>query len=286
MEKGIEYDLVFLTTHQDNRYIFKYLDSISCNSSLKLYILILSQEVTVEFSNVNQQIENLQIAKMSLSKARNIGLKYLSEKGISSKYIMFPDDDSTFDLNFFEEFNQLTRSGKNFIIPIYCENSDKKLYLGKKLAEDTPLNYNHHYMIGSPNQIISYNRNVSNIYFDENLGVGALYGSCEDFDLFLRLIESGESFLFTSKLYNYHPEKTNSFANLDSSLIYKRLKSYSLGFIYTVQKHKLYSLLLYFFVRPMLAAFYYILKFNFRLVWIYSKLFFFRVINTIKFLIK
>jgi len=41
-----------------------------------------------------------------LSKARNIALKYLIINSISSKYIMFPDDDSSFDSLFFLKGNK------------------------------------------------------------------------------------------------------------------------------------------------------------------------------------
>ncbi|WP_291051441.1 MULTISPECIES: hypothetical protein [unclassified Empedobacter] len=281
-----KYDLIFLTTHQNNNYIFELLNSINIIEDFNLFVLILSQDVKLEISEYKFDIEVVEIGKMSLSKARNIGLKFLSKNNINSRYIMFPDDDSTFDISFFENFNNVTESGDNFIIPIYCKNSDKKLYLGKKLKEGELLNYKNHYMIGSPNQIINYERNVISINFDEKLGVGAVYGSCEDFDLFIRLNNKGEKFYYSSILYNYHPEKMNSFRNLDSNSIYNRITSYSLGFIYILEKYKLFSLLPYFFIRPILASFFYLLKLNFKLFWVYFRLLFFRVLNTFKFLIK
>jgi hypothetical protein len=42
--------------------------------------------------------------KMGLSKARNIALKYLLDNILSAEYIMFPDDDSSFDSVFFDNF--------------------------------------------------------------------------------------------------------------------------------------------------------------------------------------
>lgn len=275
-----------VATHQDDLNIFKLIDSIDSNTlNIKVLLIVVSQECEIAYVPKNPllSIFFIQQSRMGLSKARNIGLDFLKKNNICSKFIMFPDDDTTFDPYFFHYFNKCLNSEFNYVIPIYCENSDKRLYLGKILNEGQHLSYKNHYMIGSPNQVLSYQRNIDYLYFDEKLGVGAIYGSCEDYDLFLRLLNRNEKFLYTSKVYNYHPQKTLTFKNLGVRQIYNRITSYSLGFIYVVKKYNLYALLPYFFLKPLLACFYYLLRINFKLSYLYFKLFFFRVYNFFNF---
>jgi len=66
--------------------------------------------------------------------------------------------------------------------------------------------------------------------FDENLGVGALYGSCEDADFLYRIINSGAVGIYTPAIEVWHPEP--DFSNISLS----KVENYAAGFGYFIMK--------------------------------------------------
>ena len=273
------YDLIFLTTHQNDDHINKLIDSIDTNIiNTKILVIIVSQECDIEFNSNNEllRIAVIKTLKMSLSNARNIALDYLCQNSISSEYIMFPDDDSSFDQIFFKNFFTILNSNKNYITPIYKEGT-KELYFGKKTKENRIIAPNDHQLIGSPNQIILYDSLKSEIKFDEKLGVGAKFGSSEDFDLFLKLHQKANEFLFTNQLYSYHPAKVAAYKNVKLADIVNRFENYSSGFAYVIFKYKLFSLIPEYLFRTFAAFIIFGLKFNFKLSIAYFVQFFIRI---------
>lgn len=274
------YDLVFITTHQSNESIYKFLDSIVHNVDFELLVIILSQETKLDIAQYKDlmNINIIDIEKMSLSKARNIGLSFLKDREIDSKFVMFPDDDSVFDNAFFMYFKEFCDSDYSLIMPIYeLDSYPKKLYLGRILKEGSMIPIHDHKLIGSPNQLIRYDFNKDILFFDECLGVGAEYGSCEDYDLFIRLNKSGEKFLYTSKLYNYHPKKTDAYNNLSLYKICDRFKKYSSGFCFIIFKYGFYGLIFNYLFRTLAASGYFLLRLDFKLAVAYFIQFFIRI---------
>lgn len=280
-------DLIMVTTHQDDLNIFKLIDSIDSNIlNVKVLLIIVSQECEIAYLPKNPlfSIIFIQECRMGLSKARNVALDYLTIKNISAEFIMFPDDDSSFDDIFFQNFKNIKESANSFIIPIFEEYSlPKKLYMGKIRPENAIVTEKEHDLIGSPNQLIRYTPNLEILKFDEKLGVGAIYGSCEDYDLFIRLNRSGEKFLFTSKLYNFHPKKTNVYKNMSFKKIVKRFKNYSSGFCFVIFKYNLKQFILMFLIRTLIASAVFFVRLNFKLSLAYLIQFFDRLLLIYKF---
>jgi glycosyltransferase involved in cell wall biosynthesis len=263
----MNYKIIMITTHRDNLNIFNLLESLdNINNELTLLVVLVSQESLIKYipKSKNLTIKFINEKKIGLSKARNIGLDYLLKNNITSEYIMFPDDDSTFDKNFSQEFIKILGSEKNYITPIYNTNS-QKLYLGKPHKNGAKILIKNYYLVGSPNQVIQYNKYKELIYFNENLGVGAKYGSSEDLDLFIKLNLYGIKYFYNSLIYSYHPKKTNVYKNKTISDIIKRFKSYSSGFAVVIFEYKLYRFIPTFLFRTFAAFIYYIIKFNFKL---------------------
>jgi len=276
-----------IATNQDNLNIYNLIKSIDYNVKTNKHLLIIinqGTELILNFSNPYLTIKTIQETKISLSKARNIALKYLLENSISSEYIMFPDDDSSFDSVFFENFQAILGSKKNYITPIFATGS-KELYFGEKTEENTIITAKDHQLIGSPNQIICYNRLKNTLSFNEDLGVGAKYGSCEDFDLFIRLNILGEKFVFTNQLYNYHPRKVAAYKDVQLQTIVKRFKNYSSGFAFVIFKYKLFNLIPEYLIRTIGACVIFALKFQLKLSMAYFLQFFIRIRLLINFLI-
>jgi hypothetical protein len=272
------YNLILITTHQDRLHITKLIDSIDNNiKNIRVLLIVVSQNCHVIYSPKSElfSIYFITEVRMGLSKARNIGLNFLKESKITSEYIMFPDDDSSFDKQFFLNFPSIIGSNRSFITPIYIEGG-KDLYMGKLFNNNSLVKENMHFMVGSPNQVLQYNEFKDEIFFNEHLGVGAKYGSCEDIDLFIRLNKLGVSFFFTSLIYSFHPAKRNK---IDRPFIevLNRYKSYSYGFVYVVKKYRKFTFLPYFFLRPLGAAVIKFFSFDFEMSLIYLRVLLFRM---------
>ncbi len=274
-----EKDLVMIATLQDDLYIYKLLNSIDDSLiNIRLEVILVSQNVKVAFLPKNKflTITILNEGYMGLSKARNIALRYLYARDIRVEYIMFPDDDSSFDEVFFKNFSNILGSKKNYVSYIYNENS-KSLYLGKQTEDDKKLGIKDYHLVGSPNQIIQYRIMKNKIYFNNQLGVGAKFGSSEDLDLFISISLDGHPYHFIKNLYSYHPSKLDIYSDVDFKKILKRFKSYSSGFAYVVFRYKQYNLLPNYFIRTLLAFLFYLTRFKFKLSLAYLIQLYFRV---------
>jgi hypothetical protein len=280
------YNLIMVTTHQDNLNIFKLIDSIERNlKNIKVLLVVVSQECEIQFipKKAEFSIVFIQENRMGLSKARNIALNYLKTNDISAEYIMFPDDDSSFDKNFFLHFCNVLNTKKCYITPIYKEGT-KDLYFGKKTPNNKIIIPSDHQLIGSPNQIILYEKLKNIIFFNEKLGAGALYGSSEDLDLFIKIFNQGEEFVFTNVIYSFHPKKVAAYKNTEFKKIIKRFESYSSGFAYVIFKYRLFNFIPEYLIRTFGAFILFLFRLQFKLAFAYFIQFFIRIKILITFL--
>jgi GT2 family glycosyltransferase len=67
--------------------------------------------------------------------------------------------------------------------------------------------------------------------FDERLGVGAMFGSAEESDYFIRALNVTKAARFLNDVYIYHPSQSSN------SLNFKRAESYAKGFGALHRKH-------------------------------------------------
>jgi hypothetical protein len=272
------FDLIMIVTHQDNSNISKFIYSVCSNYYINLFVIVVSQ---VEFMFENTvsgltEFKQLHSEKKSLSAARNYALNFLNDNKISASYLMFPDDDSSFDMSFFVNFSRVKSSNFNFITPIY-NNGTNNLYLGKKMKSGVEIISDNYNLIGSPNQIIKYSDFKNHIYFDTQLGVGARYGSCEDLDLFLRLNFAGAKFIYTNELYSFHPEKTSIYHKKSFMQILSRFKSYSSGFAIIIFRYNFYKWIPNYLFRTIAGSIVFLFRLNLKLSLAYFFQFFMRV---------
>jgi hypothetical protein len=273
------FKLVMVSTHQDDSNIFKLIDSIDINfKNIAVLLVVVSQECKIYYTSKSPLLSIVFIneIKMGLSKARNVALKYLLDNFISAEYIMFPDDDSSFDAIFFDNFSTILGSNKCYIGPIYNEGT-KDLYFGKPTPNGKAISPSDHQLIGSPNQIIVYDKLKDSINFNEKLGVGAQYGSSEDLDLFIKLFNQGQQFIFINDIYSYHPKKVAAYKSTDFKKIIKRFESYSTGFAFIIFKYRLFVFIPEYLIRTLGGFVIFILKFQLKLAVAYLFQFFIRI---------
>ena len=191
-------------------------------------------KVIRDFNDLN--IKHIRIEKSGLSLARNVGLKY-----INGDVIGFPDDDCQYKKETLEEVNK-----------IFCEYSSVGAVTGNVIRDMAEKKGNE---VVSVNKYNIWKRGISftmffrrNVVdkigdFDEMLGVGSgtPFGSGEETDYMLRIIEKNIQLCNTNKILVYHPEE-----KWDDENIHKKVYSYAKGYMYVLKKHN-YSLL-YIFV--------------------------------------
>lgn len=236
-----QYDLIFITTCTDDKYINAYLLSvINNNQNIDICIILLLQNglrLNTSITNERVDVHFIQdVRKLSLSKARNICLDYMTQNNIHSRYIMFPDDDSSFDSLFFERFNHVVNA--NTLIDVLCNNTNKLYQNKKKLPENSYTNDYQYAM--SVNMITKYPHVLSIGKFDENLGVGAKYGAGEDSDFFVRACKMFGPFKVTHELYNFHPAPNDKNQLQSYKELINKYKKYGEGIIYFYNKHNMH----------------------------------------------
>ncbi|MDD4993356.1 MAG: hypothetical protein PHR83_14110 [Paludibacter sp.] len=236
------YNLVFISTFIERKFIDNLIRSVVDNSSLTIYFIIVNQTLDkLELPNTDLiSFHQLNTEKLSLSKARNSGIKYLIENDIHFEYIMFPDDDSTFDSDFFYNFNNVVGEKKfNYLIDVYGLNS-KDLYIENKLADGRLVISDKPKMVMSVNMLINEKSFREVGMFDEKMGVGTEYGAGEDTDFFLRCVTVSGPFIYTKKLWNYHPKFEDKHKKFKLNQLINKYRNYGKGVIYLNVKHKLY----------------------------------------------
>lgn len=251
-----KYDLIFISTCTTLDYVHDLLSSIANNNNcLNVCVIILFQgglKMDIINNTPNTTFVNLKCDEFySLSEARNRVIQYVRKQNIVASYVMFPDDDSTFGEDFFDNFNHEVHS--NTLISVYCTGT-KNLY--KKMPSLNYMEQTDNYLNAmSVNMIIQYEHFMEIGFFDEKMGVGAKYGAGEDGDFFLRICEKFGPFSFNQHLCTFHPASNVKFASMSLKNLILRYKKYGEGVICLLCKHRKYRQAFGCIIMGMLGAF-------------------------------
>lgn len=237
------FDLLFVVTCTSKLYIHDLLYSIAKNNkSLSLKVVLLLQNNIYldvdEYKTMHTDIALLYSEKrLSLSHARNVAIKFIAHRDIVFKYIMFPDDDSTFDSSFFSCFEKYAQG--DFLIDVYCAGTHE-LYKPIKYSNFAILKCQDYEAAMSVNMCITYKTFKGVGLFDECLGVGAKYGAGEDSDYFIRCcLYNKQGFIYVKSLWNYHPRASEKYKVMTYLQLKQRYKTYGEGVIYMLYKHQM-----------------------------------------------
>lgn len=152
--------------------------------------------------NKEISIKYIRSNKIGLSLNRNIGIQY-----VTGNIIAFPDDDCLYEFNTLEVIDDYFRKSNYDIYS--CKVIDKvtRQSFGKSSKHDEIIKYfNVMKNCVSISVFILY-KNISDIIFDENLGIGTYFGSGEESDLVFNLLHKGYSGKYFSKRFIYHPSR-------------------------------------------------------------------------------
>lgn len=275
------YNLVFITTFIDRNNIYNLIDSVvDNNNNISIFFILINQTnsnlVLLNSSHVN--FNQINVERVSLSEARNIGVKYLLDNNIRFSHIMFPDDDTTFSNTFFIRYKWYVKENQNYLIDVYCFGSNK-LFKQNNYNNGDKLFRNNYEVAMSVNMIINYNTFVLIGLFDERMGIGAIYGAGEDGDYYIRACNTSlHGFIFVKNIYNFHPSSTNKFQKLGLSHTINKYVNYGNGAIFMLCKHKMYMMAIKTCFRAIGGAIFSLYKFDFKLFVAFGIAFFSRLL--------
>lgn len=278
-----KYQLVLIVTCINDTYIKNMINSVlENNHTIKTLILFINQsEQIYEFKSIkNERVEIRQIKsnKISSSKARNVGVQYILDNDIQFFHIMFPDDDSTYSDVFFKQYTRTIESDSNYLIDIYCLDSEI-LYKRINHLDGDVLSRKNYESVMSVNMIINFKTFLLVGLLDERLGAGAKYGGGEDVDYFIRSCDhSKNGFLYKKNIFCYHPSPQDRYSKMSFDKIISRFINYGNGTVFMLCKHNLHSKALLVCFRAVGGAFKSLIKFDLKVFIAFSIAFFSRII--------
>lgn len=202
-------------------------DQNSPDFNLKREVLKFSELISIKY---------IHSSKRGLSLSRNLGLNIAS-----GKYLAFPDDDCLYYQDTIQSIistldNEL---GYDFIIGrIYDRNTQKNILKYWPARDKVLTKWNFYFLSSS---ITMFFKNKSVTKFDEQLGLGANYGSCEDPDYILNNLNVGSKGLYTTRISVWHPEVPDT--RFDSN----RVRGYLRGFGFFCRKNLSAPIILFMF---------------------------------------
>ena len=216
----MKFFLVMATLDRYNEIVL-FLNSLSIQSYKNFELIICDQ-------NNNDKIEklclaypmNIRVIKNNikgLSVNRNIGLKYAS-----GDVIAFPDDDCEYETDTLEKIAGFFEKNPHYSF-YTCNTKEKEINNAalETRKKDCDIGICNFLSVGISFTIFVRSEAIAGFLFDEQLGLGTVFGSAEESDLLLYLIKNKRKGKYHAAHYIYHPGKTET---------PQRVYSYSLGF--------------------------------------------------------
>lgn len=212
-------------------------------SNRRYSVLLVLVDMSFEQDKFIKSVDLLTIKRIPLnnressSRSRNVGIEYVLKCNIIFDYLLFPDDDTTFDSSFFDLFESAIHG--NTIINVLCRGTNEP-YSTYNIKDGALLTKKDVLFVGCVRLVLSKETFYKVGYFDEQLGIGAKYGAGEDGDYFLRALAC-DKFYYTDKVYNFHPSPSLKYSRLGFGELISRFNNYGRGLVYMLCKHKLYK---------------------------------------------
>ena len=206
-QNDVDFELIVVDQNEDNR-----LDSI------------------LEAYHQSMNITHIKSAR-GLSRARNVGLKY-----ITGDVIAFPDDDSWYPESTLEKVKNILISSDLDGVSCRCVDTNGNDSAGKFSKDDGIIDKYNVWNRATSATIFLKSSVIERIDpFDESLGVGSgtIYGAGEETDFLLNALKKGAKIYYTPEIKVFHP---------NPSLVYndktiKRAYSYGCGIGKVIKKH-------------------------------------------------
>lgn len=224
--------------------IIRLLDSLSCYKDNNLELIFVDQTNSDELDDIFDLYNSfvnyklIKSDKCSLSKARNIALKYAS-----GNIVGFCDDDAYYNNELILFLSEYDNSSESIISFPVIDQQSMNFYGNRSFPKkNVTLSYNGILKCClSVGTFIVFKNDLlkCELSFNERLGVGAEYGGSEETELFLRLKSSGFNICFNPNFHVFHDNDSES--KLDDLELAKKYRSYARGYAVVLKKYLLPS---------------------------------------------
>ncbi|QNG60202.1 glycosyltransferase family 2 protein [Bacillus sp. PAMC26568] len=247
---------LLMATIGREKEVVRFLNTLKLQSFTNYELIIVDQNkdnridsILKDFSSL--PIKHVKVQIKGLSKARNIGLKY-----VTGEILGFPDDDCWYSSDTLKKVHSFFVENKNFAI--YTGRSideEGNESAGKFKKVSSEINKKNVWGMGiSFTVFVKHDLVVKHsIQFDELLGVGSgtKYGSGEETDFILQILGKGLRGYYDSGFKIYHPNPIMKY----NEKTYNRAVLYGAGFIKVMRKHN-YNLekVLFTTIKPLLGG--------------------------------
>ena len=221
---------MLLATLNRRELMLNAIQSILCQNYQEFEIIVIDQS-DVENSDIvelDSRIRYFHIAERGLSRARNIGLKY-----ITGDIVGLMDDDAVYPEDVLNKVNELFSRNNNLglISGAVVDKSTNRISLRGMGDCHKKINKKNIFQCCiSPSMFIRKDIFDSD-EFDEQLGLGNYWGSAEETDIALKVLYRNYEALFCPDIVVYHPGCDKK------DLPFSKLESYSRGFGAVCAKH-------------------------------------------------
>jgi glycosyltransferase involved in cell wall biosynthesis len=191
--------ILFLNKLVEQTYKNFELIIVDQNNDGRIYDIYLKYKDMMELKYIHSD-------KKGLSLNRNIGLN-----NCDGDIIAFPDDDCEYNTESLENVFEFFNNNPNYAF-YTCNTKDRDnqnaiLKTPQKSGDISIFNIMH---TGISFTIFVRADAVKNFRFDEQLGIGAEYGSGEESDLLLYLLRNNNKGYYNADFYIYHPYKIDN----------------------------------------------------------------------------
>lgn len=227
---------LIMATYGDDKipFIKDFLLSINNQSFSDFELIVVDQNEDNAIEKVIRDGKwqfNINYLKSSpgLSKARNLGLK--SAKG---RIVSFPDDDCLYTEDLLLNINNFFNRNKDIDL-LAIDTRDtitlEKLPYTKKVSGDFEIKKDN--IFKTITSISIFCKNHGTFFFDEKLGLGTKFPSCEEFDFVTAYLKHNKRCFFTDRFYVLHANHTD----LNNDVLIKKIKKHALGHGAYFKKH-------------------------------------------------
>lgn len=231
-----DFDLI-VTSYKKKKELNSFLKSVLTQSpDLKIRVIIINQNENSIFNKnlsdykglKNIKLIEIMASKISLSKARNIGLRY----GLNSKFVAFPDDDCWYDTNTLKLIKSYFEKNINVDVISTCvwdpiENSSlgaRKKNILKNISFVNLFKYPISVGLFFKSQIFIDNE----LLFNENYGAGTTLGSGEETELLGKILLLNKKIIYNGFIKVFHLIEKEPI-DIEKTYLY----SYGFGFLIT-----------------------------------------------------
>ena len=189
-----------------------------------------TQQLANGYQDLNIIYEHVDF--MGLSKARNYALKMAH-----GDYFALIDDDAYYDERYLWEADKVLNDDREMIlVGNIVQKSMLKKYSSKKQLK--AIGY-HQIMKNCPSPVLvfPYTLYCKGICFDENFGVGATFGACEETDLILEALDNKYQIGYCENMFVVHPTMKHSF-EIENTTEVKKRENYARGLGALLEKDK------------------------------------------------